>query len=164
MGNYPKTAPSLSFSEYQKKVEGRKETDSDALNPLDFKDVEPAAITSHMYPDLYSQAECINKDIDRIQLEMAKSVKELFDWTGDEAIALSIESIFEYVDNYLQLPSLMAEAGEEYTFTKKGIYNLHGEVYRRKELAKTMLDLYFKNNRLKEFERRKKLAKQNILL
>lgn len=125
---------------------------------------EPYAIIGKMYPDLYSQAAYINKDIDDIKSKISESIKNLFGSMGEEAINLVLDSVYQYVDKFLDLPDFSDDADKEYSFTKDNLYDLSSKVFLHVDLAKTLLDLYLKNERMKDLLDRQKLAQQNILL
>lgn len=80
------------------------------------------------------------------------------------AKTLSLDSIYESVDNFLNLSDGVSESDEEYSFTRKGLLKLSNQVYCRVDLAKTLLDLYLKHRRLNELDDRLNLTKRNILL
>ena len=134
------------------------------MNPDKFKGVKPGVIIGQIYPDLYSQAAYINKDIDELKTKITESVKNLFSSIGEEAINITLDSTYEYVDTLLALPDSRKDAGEECEITTDGLYDLLNGVYCRIDLAKTLLDLYLKHERMKELCDRQKLAQQNILL
>lgn len=115
-------------------------------------------------PDLRSQAAYINKDIAEIKATVVKSVKGLFDNMGEEAVKLSLDSIYDYVESFLALSREASNPDEEYSFTRKGLITLTNQVYSRVDLAKTLLGLYLNHRRLMELDDRLKLTKQNILL
>lgn len=164
MENYSRTAMLIPFTEYQKKVaEKKQQSDKDlALNPDKFKGVKPGAVIGQMYPDLCSQAAHINKDMDELKTKITESVENLFSSMGEEAINIALDSTYEYVDTLLDLPDSRKDAESE--ITTDGLYDLLNGVYCRIDLAKTLLDLYLKHERMKELCDRQKLAQQNILL
>lgn len=83
---------------------------------------------------------------------------------GEEAVKLSADSIYDYVERFLALSDEASNPDEEYSFTRKGLINLTNQVYCRVDLAKILLDLYLNHLRLKEMDDRLKLTKRNILL
>lgn len=117
-----------------------------------------------MYPDLYSQAAYINKDIDDVKTKISESVKNLFGSMGEEAINLVLDSVYQYVDKFLDLPDFSDDADKEYSFTKDNLYDLSSKVFLHVDLAKTLLDIYIKNDRMKTLYERQELTQQNILL
>lgn len=164
MKDFSRTAMTVPFSVYKERVEQKEETKKIGLDPNTFKGVVPAGVSGQMYPDLYSQAAYINRDIEKAKTETVDLVEGLFDMMGDEAIVIAIDSIRNFVDSFLQLPDCMNEAEEEYDFSKAGLYDLSNGVYNRSEVAKTMLELYLKNERLRDLKDRAELTQKNILL
>lgn len=165
MENSTRTAMLIPFSDYEKKMPNKKESDKEAdkvLKPIDFKGVKPTMVTGHIYPDLYSQASYLNKDIEDVKTGIAEAVDELFDSIGEEAVIVSIESIYDYVGRTLNTEG--NDMNEMCEFTWKGLRDIESEVYCRKEMAKTMLSLMLKRNRLNELESNIEKTKQNILL
>lgn len=89
MENYSRTAMHIPFEEYQKKVAEKQQPSNDSTVNLDrFKGGgKPAAVIGEIYPDLYSQAAYINKDIAEIKATVVESVKALFDDMGEDAVS-----------------------------------------------------------------------------
>ena len=161
MENYSRTAMHVPFEEYLKKIAKKQQPSNNSeVNPDSFKGGgKPAAVIGEIYPDLYSQAAYINKDIAEIKAAIVESVKSLFDGMGEDVIKTSIDSIYTYVDSFLGISD-----EEEYCFTKKGVFELSNQVYCLVNMTKTLLDLYLKHQRLKEMDNRSNLTKRNILL
>lgn len=152
----------IPFTEYQKRVAEKKEQQSDKdlpLNPDLFNGVTPGAVIGQMYPDLYSQAAYINKDIDDTKTKITESVKELFFEVGEDAIKMAIDSISDYLTNFFQDLD-----EDDNSYSRKTLISVQGDVYARGIIAKSLLDLYLSNNRMKKLVDQQKLAQQNILL
>lgn len=165
MKNYSRTAMLIPFTEYQKKVAEKQQSDKDStLIPDKFENVKPEAIIGQIYPDLCSQAAYINKDIDDMKSKISESVKNLFGSMGEEAINFVLDSVYQHVDKFLDLPNFSDDADKEYSFTKEGLYDLSSKVFLHIDLAKALLDLYIKNDRMKTLHERQELTQQNILL
>lgn len=165
MENYPRTAMHIPFEEYQKKITEKQQSSNESDVGTDgLGGGKPAAIIGEIYPDLRSQAAYINKDIADIKATVVESVKGLFGNMGEEAVKLSLDSIYDYVESFLALSREASNPDEEYSFTRKGLITLTNQVYSRVDLAKTLLDLYLNHRRLMELDDRLKLTKRNILL
>lgn len=167
MENYSRASMLIPFSEYQKIVAERQQPGEElVLNPERFKEGagKPNAIIGQMYPDLYSQAAYINKDIDDVKTKISESVKNLFDSMGKEAINLVLDSVYQHVDRFLDFPGFSDGADKECRFTKEGLCDLSNKVFLHIDLAKTLLDIYIKNDRMKTLYERQELTQQNILL
>lgn len=156
MENYPRTAMHIPQKEYQKKITEKQQSSNES-------DVGTDGLGG-VNPDLRSQAAYINKDIAEIKATVVESVKGLFDNMGEEAVKLSLDSIYDYVESFLALSREASNPDEEYSFTRKGLITLTNQVYSRVDLAKTLLGLYLNHRRLMELDDRLKLTKQNILL
>ena len=112
-----------------------------------------------MYPDLCSQAAYINKDIDDTKTKITESVKELFFEVGEDAIKMAIDSMSDYLTDFFQDLD-----EDDNSYSRKTLISVQGDVYVRGIIAKSLLDLYLSNKRMKELVDRQKLAQQNILL
>lgn len=160
MKNYSRTAMFIPFTEYQKKVAEKQQSDKGLiLNPDEFKERVPGAVIGQMYPDLCSQAAYINKDIDDTKTKITESVKELFFEVGEDAIKMAIDSMSDYLTDFFQDLD-----EDDNSYSRKTLISVQGDVYVRGIIAKSLLDLYLSNKRMKELVDRQKLAQQNILL
>ena len=161
MENYSRTAMLIPFTEYQKKVaEGKKQSDKDlALNPDKFKGVKPGAIIGQIYPDLYSQAAYINKDIDELKTKITESVKNLFSSMGEDNIKMEIDSMSDYLTNFFQDLD-----EDDNRHSRKTLISVHGDVYAQGIIAKILFDIYLSNRHINKLLALKELTQQNILL
>lgn len=158
MENNQRVTMCIPFSEYLKKI-AEKNNQGGGMSPYNYKGVKPSCVIGDMYPDLYSQASYINKDIDEAKSKMSEAIKDLFDIAGEDFINMVIDSISHYLIFVFQ------ELDEEDNkFSKRELFNIQSDVFCRGELAKTLLALYQRNERLKELKERAELTQKNILL
>ena len=130
------------------------------FNPDDFINVTPVAKVGNTYPDLYSQASYLNKDIDRIKDEMCEKVIRLSFEQGDEAISKILDAIY----NFILGEYTMSNDIDESDITPDFINNIANEVYSYNVIAKSIMDLLSLSRRLSEIDERIELTKHNVLL
>jgi len=160
MENYSRTSMLIPFSEYQKKVDKKEESDNTHIPDGGI----PRCVIGETYPDLYSQAMYIERDMEKVRGEITGLIKGLFDDMGDEAVSIAIDSIYDFTARHLGIGDNISDLSENCDLTWKGLRNLENGIYCRGELAKTMLSLYLKNSRLRNLRHDMKLTEQNVLL
>ena len=160
MENFSRMTMLIPFSEYQKKIEAKAGSgDSQIL-----KGGVPRCVIGETYPDLYSQAMYIERDMEKVRGEITGLIKGLFDDMGDEAVSIAIDSIYDFTARHLGIGDNISDLSENCDLTWEGLRNLENGIYCRGELAKTMLSLYLKNSRLRNLRHDMKLTEQNVLL
>lgn len=121
---YSRTAMHIPFDDYLTMLESRNNS-NDGIVPDNFKAVKPNNIVGEAYPDLYSQASYINRNISELKSKMAESVKELFQEIGEDAIEFAIDSIGDYLSSFFR------ESDDENTFSSETLRLVISEVYCR---------------------------------
>lgn len=159
MENYSRTAMFIPFSEYIQKI-GTPES----ISTPNSKEGggKPKCVAGNVYPDLGSQSSYINLDLTKAKEEISETVKDLFQSIGDEAIGITIESIYDFASNYLDTKD--KDPREDSGFTWEELSGLEDGIYYRKEVAKTLLSLYDKHKRIRNLEQNIELTKQGVLL
>lgn len=113
----------------------------------------------HIYPNLYSQASYLKKDVEKIENEIVKTVGHINTAVGSDGVKMIIDSIYHFVDNQITL----SKEFEDY-FDEQTLQEFSNDVYARAELAKYMLDLTDMSKRLREKKEHIELTKRNVLL
>lgn len=138
---------------YSKTVEGGE------ANPSDYIKREPTAKVGDTYPDLYSQAAYVNRDIKRISGDLLKQVADLKSYGGFETVEHVMDSVYHFLVNEFEL----SDDCPEY-FTKEMRLDILNGVYGRIELAKALLNIFRLSEGLSDKDDVIKLTKQYILL
>lgn len=157
MENYSRKAMLIPFDDYLTILESRNNSDV-GIVPDNFKAAKPNSVVGEAYPDLYSQASYINRDISELKSKMAESVKELFQEIGEDAIEFAIDSIGDYLSSFFR------DSDDENTFSGETLRLVMSEAYCRGITAKTLLKLYVQNERLRKLNSELELTQKNILL
>lgn len=138
---------------YSKTVEGGK------INPSDFANRESKMKAGDTYPDLYSQASYVMKDVERISNKIIKEADDLYHSAGYESVGIIMDSMYHYIVNEI----VLSEGDSEY-FTKEIMNGIANEIYQRILMAKSIMEIFQCYNILQDKDAVVKLTKQDIKL
>lgn len=131
----------------------------ETINPSDFSKVSPVQKIGHIYPDLYSQASYLIKDVENIKSEIVEIVNDINQTAGNANVKFIIDSIYHFIESEIET----SKDFDDY-FDDDNLKRLSSDVYARVKLAEQILDLISLSDNLKYVTRNMELTKQHLLL
>ena len=129
------------------------------VNPLDYANRGVKMEVGNTYPDLYTQATHTMNFLEKTSSSLIKEVKDTYQRDYNGSIDIILDSICHYIENEISLSE-----GDEGYFTKEILRDISNNIYRRVELAKSMMEMFRLAKRLEELDDTIKLTKQDVLL
>jgi hypothetical protein len=128
------------------------------INPDDFTNATPVAKVGFYYPDLYTQACHLNRDIERINSEIYDGLEKLVQWKRYGAIERMLDAIQNYIEQE-------AENSKDWDMiTPENIKDIASEVFAYNVIAKNLLNLLNLMSRLDGLKREVEFTKHHVLL
>lgn len=128
------------------------------LNPKDFEGIQPVVKAGCIYPDLYSQASYLNKDIKNLNDRLLEAIEELTSWERYGSVERILDALYNHI---LQEAEASKDRDE---VTSRDINDIANDTFCYNQLAKGLLNILLITDCIKEKKESMEFTKHRILL